>query len=79
MNILLSWGDHRRMMMRKGRADVSLRVEPGAYAVHALNADGTRRGAIPARLENGRLRFAARVDADPATATWLYEIEKTSK
>lgn len=59
MNILLSWGDHRRMVMRRGMAGISLRVAPGDYVVHALNADGTRRGVLPARMEDGRLRFIA--------------------
>ena len=74
MNILLSWGDHRKMRMRRGRADISLRVAPGDWAVYSLAADGTRRGAVPHRIENGRLLFAAQVDADPASATWLYEV-----
>ncbi len=79
MNILLSWGEHRRMLMRRGRAEVSLRVAPGSYAVHSLNADGTRRGTVPSRMEKGRLRFTAQVDADPASATWLYEIVNSGK
>ncbi len=73
--ILLSWGTPQPLVMRKGKADVSLRVAPGGYEVHALNADGTRRNTVPSRMENGRLMFTADVDADPASATWLYEIE----
>ncbi len=79
MNILLSWGEHRRMLMRRGRAEVSLRVAPGSYMVYSLNANGTRRGTVPSRMENGRLRFTAQVDADPASATWLYEIVNSGK
>lgn len=75
MKILLSWGEHRRMLMRRGRADISLRVAPGSYAVYSLNADGTRRDSVPFRMEKGRLLFTAQVDADPSSATWLYEVE----
>ena len=75
MKILLSWGEHRRMLMRRGRADISLRVAPGSYAVYSLNADGTRRDSVPSRMEKGRLLFTAQVDADPSSATWLYEVE----
>ena len=74
MNILLSWGEQRRMVMRRGRANVSIRVAPGSYKVYSLNANGTRRATVPSHMEKGRFLFTAQVDADPASATWLYEI-----
>ena len=69
----LSGGEPGRMM-RNGRARISIAVPPGDWSVWALGATGDRRRRVPAVWRDGRLRFAADVAADPANATWCYEL-----
>ncbi len=71
--ILLAWG-RLPHLMRAGRADVSLAVAAGDWTVWALDATGTRVRRVPARQADGRLSFTADVAADPANATYLYEL-----
>ena len=73
LRILLSWG-RLPHLMRNGRAACRLRLAPGAWTVYALGADGTRRRVVPSAFEQGRLAFTAQVDAEPAAATYLYEL-----
>ena len=75
MKVLLDWGKANQMLMRPGRAEVSLSLEnPAAYAVWSLAIDGERRTKLPTRVENGRLAFTADVASDPRSATCVYEI-----
>ncbi len=72
--ILLAWGAPQPLVMRRGRADMSLRLAPGGYTVHSLASDGTRRGVVPASYADGRLSFVADVARDPASGSYIYEI-----
>ena len=45
-----------------------------AWRVYRLSPSGRRMGEVPSVFENGTLRFTARTDLDPATATFLYEL-----
>ena len=60
--------------MRRGVAEVALTVGPGAYFVYALSGDGERRFTVPSTKVGNTLRFTADIGADPAEATYLYEI-----
>lgn len=73
MKVLLDWG-RLPHLMRVGRAEVVLKVDPGDFAAYALEADGTRRAEIPCSCRDGRLAFVADVARDPANATYLYEV-----
>lgn len=73
MKVLLDWG-RLPHLMRVGRARVALKVDPGRFAVYALEADGSRRAEIPCVCRDGRLAFVADVARDPANATYLYEV-----
>ena len=73
LRILLKWGSLPHLM-RNGRAACRLRLADGAWTVYALRADGTRSRVVPSAFAKGRLDFTARVDADPADATYLYEL-----
>ena len=75
MTTLTDWG-HLPHLMRNAEAHVTVVVRDGTWRVYALAADGRRRGEVAARQANGRLSFTARIDADPASATWLYELER---
>ena len=73
---LLSWG-RLPHLMRNGTAHVSLAVGKGDCRVYALSADGSRRGVVSSTADRtGILRFTAKIDSDPNSATWLYEITK---
>ena len=73
---LLSWG-RLPHLMRNGTAHVSLAVGKGDYRVCALSADGSRQGVVSSAIDRaGRLRFTAKIDSNPNSATWLYEIIK---
>lgn len=73
---LLAWGELPHLM-RNGTAHISLAVGQGACRVYALSADGSRRGIVPSTTGRaGMLRFTAKIDSDPNSATWLYEITK---
>ena len=82
--ILLKWGwlPH---LMRNGAAEIELTLEGGAgdvppsFAVFRLSPGGKRLGKVPFILAvsgeaQNTLRFTARTDHDPASATYLYEI-----
>ena len=71
--ILLDWG-RRPHLMRTGRAEVSLAVADGDWTVYALAPTGRRLRAVASARRGGRLVFTADVAADPAQATWLYEL-----
>lgn len=73
MKVSLADGDLPHLM-RRGRADVSLKLRPGAFAVYVLNEDGARRGKIAARQTGGRLSFVADVGRDKGAVSYLYEI-----
>ena len=73
--VLLEWG-RLPHLMRAGRAEISLSVNGEAYRVHALAADGSRRGEIPSTCAGGVLSFAADTARDRSDATCLYEILK---
>lgn len=73
MKVLLKWGGLPHLM-RRGRAEVSLAVDAGAFAVYVLDADGSRRCEVPSTYRDGRLTFVANVARDPKAASYLYEI-----
>ena len=50
-----------------------------AWRVYRLSPSGRRMGEVPSVFENGTLRFTARTDLDPATATFLYELVRDSR
>ncbi len=62
-------------LMERGTADVSLAVARGGWTVHALSPGGRRRRTVPHRFDaNGRMRILCDTAADPAEATFLYEL-----
>lgn len=73
MKVLLKWGGLPHLM-RRGRAEVSLAVDAGAFTVYVLDADGSRRCEVPSACRDGRLNFVADVARDPNAASYLYEI-----
>ena len=73
LRVLKAWGGLPHLM-RAGRADVSLCLEPGRFRVFVLNADGSRRDELPCSHVDGRLRFLAEIGRDPSAASYLYEI-----
>ena len=75
MSVMLERG-HAPMLMRSGRAVVTLACDGTAAHVFALADDGRRLREVPSRLENGRLTFTADIAVDPEAATIFYEIEK---
>ncbi|MBP5542699.1 MAG: hypothetical protein ILM98_01380 [Kiritimatiellae bacterium] len=85
-SILLDWG-RLPYLMRAGKAEVELRLDSPAK-VFALSPSGRRVREVTttfdaARSKNsphhcGVLRFTADVAADPANATFLYEIVRTT-
>jgi hypothetical protein len=62
------------MIARKGTAEVSLAVAPGAWKAYALGTDGARCADVPVTRADGQLRLAADIARDPANATILYEL-----
>jgi hypothetical protein len=71
--ILLKWG--RGCLVEVGVAEVSLRLkEPQRYQVWALASDGERRFAMPCRVENGALLFAASTCGADGKGVMQYEI-----
>ena len=74
MDVQLERG-HSPMMMRFGKASVTLVCESANVKVFALADDGRRLREVPCRLENGALAFTADIAADPAAATIYYEVE----
>lgn len=73
---LLEWGGLPHLA-RNGKAEIRLAVTSAkAYKVYALSLGGRRVAEVPSRVEKGRLAFTAAVDAQPESATLLYEIVK---
>lgn len=72
--VLLAWGGLPHLA-RNGKAEIRLAVKPAdAFKVYALSTSGRRVAEVPARVVKGRLAFTAAVDAQPESATLLYEI-----
>jgi hypothetical protein len=71
--ILLAWGSQPHLM-RAGRATVKIRLAAGAWQVWTLTPGGRRRQVVPSSYADGQLTFVADVAADPACASYLYEI-----
>ena len=71
--ILLYWG-RLPHLMRKGRADVTLKLAAGDWKVWRLSASGRRLGEVPCVRTAEGLSFRAAVDAVPDDATYLYEL-----
>ena len=74
--ILLKWG-RLPHLMRAGKAEVELKLAPGAAPrVYALNANGSRRCEVKSAWSGGKLSFTADTARNPSNATFLYEIER---
>ncbi len=73
MKVLLNWGGLPHLM-RRGRAEVSLALDAGAFTVYVLEADGSRRSEVPSTYQDGKLAFVADIARDPGAASYLYEI-----
>lgn len=73
MCVLTAWGELPHLM-RNAKARVGLVLSPGKFEVFALDGDGSRRRAVPCVIKDGRLAFVADIGADPASATYMYEI-----
>ncbi|MBQ6337824.1 MAG: hypothetical protein IJI36_01655 [Kiritimatiellae bacterium] len=71
--VLSRWG-RLPHLMRRGVARCRLRTSGGAWKAHALSPDGSRRREVPISLGDGTLGLVADVAADPASATYLYEL-----
>ena len=71
--ILLAWGGVPHLMAN-GEARIALSLAERRWKVHALSTGGARRREVPAAFRDGVLSFSADIDADPASATFLYEI-----
>ena len=67
------------MRARKGTAEVSLKVAPGAWKAYALGTDGARRGAVPVTRKGGTLSLAADTARDSKNATLLYELARETE
>lgn len=63
-------------LMRNGRAEVALKLAPGAWRVVSLACTGEARGELPVRTDGGAVAFTAHVGRDPARATYLYLLER---
>ena len=75
LRVLLDWG-HLPYLVRNGSAMVRLAVSAGAWKVYRLDATGKRMETVPSSFADGMLSFTAAVDADPANATFLYEVNR---
>ena len=71
--ILLKWGRIPHLMAR-GAAKVTLRLGAGDYTVYSLTTGGARRGEVASSYADGALSFTADIAADPASASFLYEV-----
>lgn len=71
--ILLDWGKLPHLM-KNGRAEISLSLEPGVFDVYVLATDGTRQCQIPAAYADGKLMFIADIGRRKESASYLYEI-----
>lgn len=73
--ILFDWGKAPQLV-RKASADVALAVPEGAWKVSALSEEGRVRYAVPARHEDGALRFTASTAGRDGQATFHYVVER---
>ncbi len=73
MRILLDWG-RLPHLMRVGKAGVRLSLSGEKWKVYSLSSGGNRRRELPCRVAGGELSFTADVAADPADASYLYEL-----
>lgn len=73
LTILEKWGS-LPYLMRSGTAKVSLALAQGAWSVRRLDSSGRPVGEVPASFADGTLAFTASIAADPANATYLYEL-----
>jgi hypothetical protein len=78
MRVLLAWGGLPHLM-RNGKAHVALSLLPGEFSVFALDGDGSRRRDVSSVAGDGRLAFVADIGADPASATYMYEIVRRDR
>ena len=78
MRVLLAWGGLPHLM-RNGKAHVALSLLPGEFSVFALDGEGTRRREVSSVAGDGRLAFVADIGADPASATYMYEIVRRDR
>ena len=78
MRVLLAWGGLPHLM-RNGKAKVALSLLPGKFLVFALDGEGTRRREVSSVARDGRLAFVADIGADPASATYMYEIVRRGR
>ena len=74
MSVQLKRG-HSPMMMRAGKASVSIAYEGNGAKVFALADDGRRLRETPSRLKAGRLEFLAEISVESGYATVFYEVE----
>lgn len=75
--VMMKWGG-LPCMMRKGTAQVSLKVQPGEWTAFVLASDGTRRDRIPTTAKKGRLLLKLDNARDPNCATYTYELVRES-
>ncbi|MGN0853330.1 MAG: hypothetical protein ACI4Q3_08135 [Kiritimatiellia bacterium] len=73
LTTLLDWG-HLPHLMRAGKAAVRIAVPAGTWTVHVLAQSGARRRTVPCAWKDGELAFTADIAADPADASYLYEL-----
>ena len=71
--ILLAWG-YVPHLMAAGKARVSLQLADRPWKVYSLTTGGRRRREVSAAYADGRLSFTADIAADPAEASFLYEV-----
>ena len=70
---LKKWG-RLPHLMRAGRAEVRLALEPGRFTVYALAPDGSRARTVDSAFAPGEGLVFTADTAAVAEATWLYEI-----
>jgi hypothetical protein len=74
--IVRKWGS-LPYLVRAGQARVELATAPSAWRCWALSQGGRRRFEVPvATAPDGRLTFVADTAADPAAATFFWELER---
>ena len=73
MKVLLEWGSLPHLM-RRGRAKVSMALDPGEFELYELDSDGSRRGKVPFSFDGGELSFIADTALHDGEASYLYEI-----
>ncbi len=73
MKVLLKWGT-RPHLMRRGRAKITLQINPGEFELYELDSDGSRRGKVPFVCKDGSVSFVADTALHNGEASYLYEI-----